>query len=508
VPVGGEIGVNRILVLVSIFFFSLSVVFFNAAAIHAPKTISEEYVIPAVRHVPTQTTALPIPVTGPTPYLLLEIQTQTAVPLIPITGGGSGLLIGIENVTAGTDVTISTAGFPPGMTLDVHMSPAGCDSADRIYVDEYTPGEEASLYTLAIPEIYRGVSRLAVCLSDADGFTFSRWFWNGPGENCTIFHVIAAPAGPDVLIHSRAYCLNDVDTMRLEIDKSLEYVQSGPEINYRWEASEPGPHLITVYVDEQGSNWLEESQSKSIEYEVNPASLTKIPTEPAVQPTTAAPPEQPVVIEAEYPDRLKIGQSDWIRVSLIRAGPAEYQLTVEAPKHTGILSTPMVIYGSTPAAPLTAAFGSDYTSCARAHLKGPAFEVEPPSQDCKSLDQPRIDWEWVIKPKPDSRAGEQVLSIRIDAEWRPDDPGRSTIQRELWRDHFTIVTKKPLIADFKVLGFVSIFIGSGCNIPFIYGVVEKKREKKKAEEKEKEQQKQKAEEKDPPRRSKRSAGKS
>lgn len=132
-----------------------------------------------------------------------------------------------------------------------------------------------------------------------------------------------------------------------------------------------------------------------------------------VRPTTAAAVEQ--VAEVEWPPRMRLGDSDVVRVSLL---PVEegYVVTTEFPEHrtvTGTLSVDQL---------------PGYDVVAAARLDGVGFDLSPPGTQRQDWQPGRpLHWRWTVSPE---RAGQQRLSASLILHWRPE-PGRSLPSRQV-----------------------------------------------------------------------------
>jgi hypothetical protein len=211
---------------------------------------------------------------------------------------------------------------------------------------------------------------------------------------------------------------------------------------------------------------------------VTPTEETATGTVVPIPSTSVPEPEPPLVIEAEWPKRLEVGQSDTIRISLIRVSEKTYVPTLEVAGHTAmaIVSTPINI--GTPGVSAAAAMGPDYEAFAIAKLSAAAFNVDPASSESQRLDQPRIDWTWSILS---DQANPQVITVTIYVQWKAKDGSDVPIERLLWRSSppLEIEVYRPLVTteQLSVSTLLSGLIGSGLSVPFLYGIV-KERDKK------------------------------
>lgn len=212
---------------------------------------------------------------------------------------------------------------------------------------------------------------------------------------------------------------------------------------------------------------------------IGPVEPTSTPTLTLPLPATNTPVLTPSplpkgVLESEYPQKIEIGRSDSLRITLFRTHQETWVATVDGTEHTAEISSPQPI--GTIDAPLEEAFGKEYTACAIALLEGQAFDIGEVTSGCQSLEQPEITWVWNIKPKSDA-LGVQIVNIRIEGQWHSTN-NNPTIQRELFRTIYTIEVTKPFIGYINLGSVVSGLIGSGLSIPWIYDRVKELRQKK------------------------------
>lgn len=118
-------------------------------------------------------------------------------------------------------------------------------------------------------------------------------------------------------------------------------------------------------------------------------------------------------IEVEWPESIDLKDSGTFRVSIL--GEAEQasapttdiagdQVTRLDPNHC-----------NTPVASLRDAYGSQFEAIATAKLTSSGFDVQASSTDAQSLDNPRVTWQWDIKPKS---GGSHDVQLTISVHWR------------------------------------------------------------------------------------------
>jgi hypothetical protein len=136
------------------------------------------------------------------------------------------------------------------------------------------------------------------------------------------------------------------------------------------------------------------------------------PTPPELQPTPIPPEFLPTpgieerLVELEYPERIRLGDSDVIRLSLI---PSEegYKVVTEFEDHT------------TETLPVEILRPPGYDLFAAARIDGVGFNIAPGYEEELYLPPGEpITWRWSIKPL---NAGKHRLSLLIKLRWKPAD---------------------------------------------------------------------------------------
>lgn len=158
-------------------------------------------------------------------------------------------------------------------------------------------------------------------------------------------------------------------------------------------------------------------------------------------------------IRATWPDRVEVGSSAVIAVSLQNRGKPSQSQCPATPTLGGSEQSPIRIIGK-PGVPLADAFGSSYEGYATAHLDAIGFDVVPSSTDAEALNQPRIDWAWSIAPK---ESGQQYALIRITGTWQTCFGGPA-IERQIWTSRpIRIVVDQPFLQrnSFDLVGFIT-----------------------------------------------------
>ena len=182
------------------------------------------------------------------------------------------------------------------------------------------------------------------------------------------------------------------------------------------------------------------------------AQASPLPTLPAAPTPTISQEEH--IVQVEWPQRLRMGDSDVVRLALI---PAEegYTLVTEFPEHQVITQTVNVPRPG----------GYDLYAIARLH--GVGFEISPSYEQAQYL-PPGGDthtWRWTLTPK---NAGQQRLSISLALGWVPV-AGQNEQAREipLYSRSLDIqVTTFLGLTQLQTLvtGVISLFLGGGLGV--------------------------------------------
>ena len=169
------------------------------------------------------------------------------------------------------------------------------------------------------------------------------------------------------------------------------------------------------------------------------------------------------VIEAEWPTRMEVNQSDSIRVTLSRVAPG-YRAVPQVAGNQTALATPLPV--GTPGVALERAFGPAYDASAQANLAAIAFDLRPLDEAEQALEPSVVTWEWNVIPR---NAGDQVVNVSVEGHWKPKGGG-AAVQRQLWRARLSTEVAQPLVAtgQISLLSIVAGFAGSGLSVPWLY----------------------------------------
>jgi hypothetical protein len=135
------------------------------------------------------------------------------------------------------------------------------------------------------------------------------------------------------------------------------------------------------------------------------------PSPPAAQGPTAEPtllpeslPIEKRTVELEWPTRLRLGDSDTVRLALIPS-QAGYTVTTEFPDHTTITQT------------VTVSRPAGYELTAIASLNGVGFNLSPSGEQERNLPVGEIvTWRWSLTPRS---PGQHRISVILLLRWQP-----------------------------------------------------------------------------------------
>lgn len=129
---------------------------------------------------------------------------------------------------------------------------------------------------------------------------------------------------------------------------------------------------------------------------------------------TATPAAEDRLVELEWPSRLRMGESDVIRLALVPVRDG-YEARAEFPEHD--LQTQ----------PVPVPRPDGYELYAVARLDGVGFEIAPSGDQVRFIPAgEEVAWRWTLSPRA---PGQQRLSIQLRLRWVPA-AGKAGIQRE------------------------------------------------------------------------------
>jgi hypothetical protein len=154
---------------------------------------------------------------------------------------------------------------------------------------------------------------------------------------------------------------------------------------------------------------------KSTSPSVVATSTLQVATEEIAAPApTPTPQTEQRTVELEWPSRLRLGDSDLVRLSLIPSGEG-YAVTTEFPEHRT----------DTNSLPITRPGGYDLYASAR--LDGVGFVISPEGDQEVFLPFGEAStWRWTLTPRSPDK---QRLSVTLRMIWRPQ-PGVNGIERQ------------------------------------------------------------------------------
>jgi hypothetical protein len=183
------------------------------------------------------------------------------------------------------------------------------------------------------------------------------------------------------------------------------------------------------------------------------ASPTPLP-QPTMGPATPAVVALEHVAEVEWPPRMRLGESDVVRLALL---PAEegYELLLEYREHRTVTATVQLQQLA------------GYSVVAAARLDGVGFDVAPSGEQRQDWQQGEtLMWHWSISPR---RTGQQRLSVNLTLYWRPES-GRSLASRQVTAFSrgldVRVLGPLGLTRDQALaLGLVGLLLGAGLALP-------------------------------------------
>jgi len=165
------------------------------------------------------------------------------------------------------------------------------------------------------------------------------------------------------------------------------------------------------------------------------------------------------IVEVEWPPRMRLGDSDIIRLSFIPSPEGGYIPTIEFEEHEVV----------TTAVPIPAERFERYYVYATANLHAVGFDVEPgefPPQEVL-IDQP-TSWRWSIKPR---QAGEHRINLSLVLRWEPRETASEARASEqlVWSDSLSITVTTTLGLNARqadLLGTGGSILGGILGLPF------------------------------------------
>lgn len=196
--------------------------------------------------------------------------------------------------------------------------------------------------------------------------------------------------------------------------------------------------------------------SKPAEIEPTP---TPRPAEPATErPTTSpfpAPPREAEehVIEVEWPPRMRLGDSDSIRLSLFPSREG-YTLTTEFPEHQ---TQSQPVYVSRP---------GGYDLFAVGYLEGVGFEITPQKEQIQYIPPGEpVTWRWTVLP---FQSGKHHLTITLRLRWIPTDSSKGGLREVTAYSKSLVVNVSSFLglshSSAMATGFLGLVLGGGLSL--------------------------------------------
>ena len=239
---------------------------------------------------------------------------------------------------------------------------------------------------------------------------------------------------------------------------STEPTEAAPPTEEAAEEEEPTVEVTAVPPEEEATEAAVATQTAPAVATTEPTALIPTPT-PFTFPTIEATPTPLIeerVAEVEWPRRMRLGNSDTVRLAVI---PNEEGLTIttEFPEHAVVTST------------LTLEQPAGYDLALGAELDGIGFSLSPVGDQRQDW-QPEepMYWHWTIRP---DSSGQHRLSLtltlhRLPQAGNPNTARQSTIYSkglDVQVSTFMGMTTRMVM----VTGFLGLLLGAALNVPLI-----------------------------------------
>jgi hypothetical protein len=171
------------------------------------------------------------------------------------------------------------------------------------------------------------------------------------------------------------------------------------------------------------------------------------------------------------------GESEFIRLSLIRTKDQAFTPQIEVEGHSMSVDTPIPI--GTPGTPIEAAFGSEYSGIGIARIAATAFECTLSSPEFQSLEQPRLDWIWNCSS---DSVGSHYVNLSLYVRWESVDKTDNAIEeRQIWRNQIPITVFEPWVSkgQISIGSLFSGFLGTVFSASWLYDRYKDTKEKPK-----------------------------
>jgi hypothetical protein len=184
--------------------------------------------------------------------------------------------------------------------------------------------------------------------------------------------------------------------------------------------------------------------------------------EPTLAPATGLPPATPTValearvVELEWPARMRLGDSDGVRLSLIPSTDG-YTITTEFPDNTTLTQT------------VTVARVAGYELYGVARLDGVGFEVAPAAEQLLPLPQgDAATWRWTLTPRD---SGQHRLIVDLRLRWVPAGAGGLGREAQIYSRTLTVEVTSFLGLTARQamwMGMFGLTVGSGLSVMALF----------------------------------------
>jgi hypothetical protein len=196
----------------------------------------------------------------------------------------------------------------------------------------------------------------------------------------------------------------------------------------------------------------------------------------SVTPTAEAPAFSPMFhIQAEWPQRIEVGDDGIIRVALVSADEDTNTGETTEPGYATSLSTaiPRDTQGVEPGL----AFSEGIEALAIASFDTANLDYAPLEYAPKPLSAPLPEWIWTVSPKI---PGNKKIVVQIDILWDAND---QSLPDTIWGPmtlEIEIVQPLLTIGTLSLSTLLTGSLGSALSFPFLYGIYKEKKEKAQA----------------------------
>jgi Ternary complex associated domain 9 len=176
-------------------------------------------------------------------------------------------------------------------------------------------------------------------------------------------------------------------------------------------------------------------------------------SEPTISPATPTLPMDDHIIQVEWPIRIRLGESDVVRLRLIPSNQS-YILITEYPEHQVVTQT--VTIQHTPG----------YELYAVARLDGVGFDISPEGEQSQYLSENHdFIWRWSLTPR---QSGNHRLSINLIFRWMPAGQTGRPIREVVAYSRSLDVTVSSFMglttSQTMATGWIAFLLGSGLSL--------------------------------------------